>query len=57
VNTGKFVLIHGDSVAGIWETYPDAIQEGYRLFGLEPFMVKQIQAAEFVHSVTRDVEL
>jgi hypothetical protein len=56
-NTGKFVLIHGDAVAGIWETYPDAIQEGYRLFGLEPFMVKQIQAVEFVHSLTRDVEL
>jgi hypothetical protein len=41
---GKYVLIKGDAVAGVWGTYEDAIQEGYRLFKLEPFLVKQIQA-------------
>jgi hypothetical protein len=55
-NTGKFVLIHG-KVSGIWETYSDALQEGYRLFGLEPFLVKQIQAVEFVGHLTRDLDL
>jgi hypothetical protein len=55
-NAGKYVLIQGDEVAGTWETYQDALQEGYRLFGLEPFLVKQIQAAEFIHHVTRDVK-
>ena len=54
-NTGKFVLIHEDEVAGCWETYPDALQEGYRLFGLQPFLVKQIQPVEFIHHMTRDV--
>ncbi len=53
---GKYVLIHGDDVASFWETYQDAIQEGYRLFGLEPFLVKQIQAVEVVHIITRPVQ-
>lgn len=53
---GKFVLIHGDEVSGIWETYHDALQEGYRLYGLEPFLVKQIQAVDFVHHITRDIQ-
>jgi hypothetical protein len=55
MNTGKFVLIQGDQVAGIWETYQDALQEGYRLFALEPFFVKQIQPVEFIHHFTRDI--
>jgi hypothetical protein len=53
---GKFVLIFQETVAGTWETYRDALQEGYRLFGLKPFLVKQIQAVEFVHHVTWDIQ-
>ena len=52
---GKYALIQGDKVSGIWETYPDALQEGYRIFGLKPFLVKQIQAVDFIHHMTRDV--
>ena len=55
VRAGQFVLIHGEEVSGVWETYQDALQEGYRLFGLEPFLVKPIQAVEFVHHMMRDV--
>jgi hypothetical protein len=54
-NAGKFVLIHEDKVAGVWDTYQDALQEGYRVFGLKPFLVKQIQAVETVHHINRDV--
>lgn len=54
-NQGRFVLIKGNDVAGIWDTYKDAIQEGYRLFGLEPFLVKQIQAPGFTQNVTRHI--
>ena len=43
---GKFVLIHGDAVAGIYETEKDAISEGYRQFGNVPFLVKQIVRIE-----------
>jgi hypothetical protein len=55
-SAGKFVLIHGDKVSGVWGTYPDAIQEGYRLFGLKPFLVKQTQPVDLVHHMTRDVK-
>jgi hypothetical protein len=53
---GKFVLIHGDQVVGIFDTYADAIKEGYEKFGLEPFLVKQIQAIERVQFVSRLVD-
>jgi hypothetical protein len=55
-NAGKFVLIHGDEVSGVWQTYQDALQEGFRVFGLEPFLVKQIQAVDIVHHMTRDIK-
>lgn len=48
---GRFVLICGDDVAGIWETYQDALQAGYQKFGLNPFLVKQILWTELVHNL------
>lgn len=53
---GKYVLIHGDSVADIFATYQDALRQGYRQFGLEPFLVKQILSTERIHFITRTVE-
>jgi hypothetical protein len=47
-NEGKFVLIHGDDVAGIWDTWEEALGAGYDKFGLKPFMVKQIEAVETI---------
>jgi hypothetical protein len=52
---GKYVLIHEDQVS-VWCTYEDALQEGYRIFGLKPFLVKQIQTTEQIHHVTRDIQ-
>jgi hypothetical protein len=52
---GKYVLIHGEKVVGIYDTYQDALKIGYESFGLAPFLVKRIQAVEQVHSFTRDV--
>lgn len=53
---GKYVLIHGDTVTDIFATYQDALRQGYRQFGLEPFLVKQIMSTERIHFVTRMVE-
>jgi hypothetical protein len=50
---GKFVLIHGESVAGVFVAYEDALKEGYEQFGLQPFLVKRIQAHEQVQFITR----
>jgi hypothetical protein len=52
---GKFVVIHGSEVAGVWDTYEDALKDGYQRFGLEPFLVKQIEGTEPVQFFTRDV--
>jgi hypothetical protein len=53
---GKFVVIHQDDVAGVWDTYADALKAGYDRFKLDPFLVKQIVADEQVQFITRDVE-
>ena len=50
---GKFVLIRGDEVADIFGSYEDALREGYRRFGLVPFLVKEIQAIEQVQFISR----
>jgi hypothetical protein len=52
---GKFVLIQGDSIAGIWDTYEDALQAGYEKFKLSPFLVKRIEWAEKIQYFTRDL--
>jgi hypothetical protein len=52
---GKFVVIHADKVAGIWDTYADPLRFGYERYGLEPFLVKRIEAVEQVQHLTRDV--
>jgi hypothetical protein len=52
---GKFVLISERDVAGIWETYEDALQAGYERFGLKPFLVKKIEKIEGIQHFTRDM--
>jgi len=39
---GKYVVISKSEVLGVWDTYEDAIKDGYSRCGLEPFFVKQI---------------
>jgi hypothetical protein len=40
---GKFTLIQGEAVAGIFDTYGDALKQGYEQFGVDtPFLVKRI---------------
>ena len=53
---GKYVLIHGDRIVDTFTSYEDAIKEGYKEFGLEPFLVKQIQSVEQVQFVSRFVQ-
>jgi hypothetical protein len=44
---GRFALVKGDEVIGVWDTARDAAQAGYEKFGVrEPFMVKEVQAEE-----------
>lgn len=48
---GKFSVIHGDVITGIWDTYDDALRFAYQTHGMEPFMVKQVYAIEPVYYV------
>ena len=50
---GKFALIHGRELVGIFDTYQDALTAGYEKFGIQPFLVKQIKAIEQVHFISR----
>ena len=52
---GKFVLIQGENVVDTFTSYEDALKEGYKRFGLTPFLVKQIAAVEPVFHFTRPI--
>ena len=56
-NEGRYVVIRDDIVAGIWDTYEDALKAGYERFGLEQFLVKQIQGIDRIQFFTRDIEI
>lgn len=43
---GRFVLIKSDGVAGMFDSYRDALTAGYQRFGLKSFLVKQITPEE-----------
>ena len=51
---GKYVLVHSDSVVGIYSTYDDALVAAYDKFGVnDKFLVKQIQAVEQIQFISR----
>ena len=52
---GKFVLIKGDEIGGLFDTYEEALKVGYTKHGPPPFLVKQISAVESVMFITRRV--
>ena len=51
---GKYALIAGDDLLGTFDTYSDALDEGYREKGLDPFLVKRISSVEIISHFTRD---
>lgn len=52
---GKWAVVHGSAVLGVWDTYEDALQAGYATAGLDPFLVKKIEGVEQLQFITRDV--
>ncbi len=54
-NEGKYVVIKGTVVAGIYDECEQALAAGYERFGIEPFLAKQILAVEkpliFTHRI------
>jgi hypothetical protein len=52
---GKFVVIQGENVLGVFTSYEDALRIGYEKCGLKPFLVKKIQTIEQVQFFSRDL--
>lgn len=52
---GKYVLIYGKNIVGIYSAYDDALKAGYDKAGLEPFLVKKISGAETISYFTREI--
>jgi hypothetical protein len=44
--TGKYALVKGHDLVDIFDNEVEAIREGYRRFGNEAFLVKQIVKAD-----------
>jgi len=52
---GKFVVIQGDVIIGVYVSYEDALKVAYEKCGLKPFLVKKIQSVEQVQFFSRDL--
>ena len=55
-NEGRFVLIQGEQVVDIFTSYEDALKVGYEKLGLDPFLVKKIEAVEQAQLISRFVD-
>ena len=54
-NSGKFVLIKGDKIIGIYDTRNDAIKVGIDKFSNSPFLVKKISEVEESQNFTSNL--
>jgi hypothetical protein len=46
VHSGKFVLVKGKELLGVFDTSDAAIAEGARRFGSQSFLVRQVKAED-----------
>ena len=53
--TGKYVVIGGSEVVGVYDTYEDALKVGYARFKLDSFLVKQVTLVDRVQRFSRDI--
>jgi hypothetical protein len=53
---GKYVLIFGDEMVDIFETYPEALLAGYQKSKFGPFLVKKILRVTPEAYFSRDFE-
>ena len=54
-SNGKFVLIKGSEIAGVFDAHIDAIRQGYERFGNVPFLVKQVLEVEVPQNFTSNL--
>jgi hypothetical protein len=47
-NEGKYAVVAGEELIGVYGTYEEALQAGYEKAKLLPFLVKKITGTELV---------
>lgn len=52
---GKYALISGSELLGVFDSQGDALDAGYKAKGLDPFLVKKISLVESILYFTRDI--
>lgn len=52
---GKFAVISGRELIGVFASYEDALKTGYDRAKLAPFLVKKIAAIDPINFFTRDI--
>jgi hypothetical protein len=52
---GKYALVCGEALKGVYAAYEDALTQGYKECGLKPFLVRKISAVEQLHYFSRDL--
>jgi hypothetical protein len=52
---GKYVLIKGEELLGIYPTRDEALEQGYERYLFEAFMVKQIVPVDPVYYFSRNL--
>jgi hypothetical protein len=51
VNEGKHVVIKGEDIAGVCDTFEEALRVGYDRYGLGPFLIRKIERVETIHRI------
>ena len=54
-NEGKYVVIKGEEVLGVYDSLDGALSAGYERYGDVDFLVKQISAVEPIEHFSRDI--
>lgn len=53
---GRFVLIKGDEIVSVWDTFDDAIQAGCERFGLETFIAQPIDTRDLTRVLPKELD-
>ncbi len=52
---GQFVLIQGDSIIGVWDTFSDAYDAGTDRFGLGTFLAQPVDSRDLTRAFPQEL--
>ncbi len=54
---GRYAVITGDTLIGVYVSYEDALKIGYEHCGLTPFLVRKVSQEKTVLHFSRDMDV